>query len=124
MFSYQIMLTIKLSRTGKKNRPNFRVIVLEKQRDPWGDFLENLGNYDPRTKALVINEARLKHWMEKGAQATKSVHNLLVEKKIIDAKKVRITHISAKKKAKLEEKAKKENEAKAKEAPATPAQNG
>lgn len=122
------MLTIKLSRTGKKNRPNFRLIVLEKQRDPWGDFLENLGNYDPRTKQLSVNADRVKYWLGKGAKTTKSVHNLFVNNKLIDAKKVRVTHLNAKKRAKIEEKAKKEKEtvapAGATEPTATPAQNG
>jgi len=37
------MLAIKLARQGKKNQPFFRIILLEKTKDPWGNFLEDLG---------------------------------------------------------------------------------
>jgi ribosomal protein S16 len=30
------MLTIRLSRMGKKKQPVYRFIVLEKSKDPWG----------------------------------------------------------------------------------------
>ena len=47
------MLTIKFSRKGKKNQPFFRIIVLEKSKDPFGDFLEDLGYLNPLTKDLL-----------------------------------------------------------------------
>lgn len=109
------MLAIKLSRIGKRHRPHYRIIVLEKSKDPWGDFKENLGTYNPRTKKLDIQADRIKHWISQGAQPTDTIFNILVAEGVIDGKKRRASRISKKRQAKLDEKAK---EAKEKEAPA------
>lgn len=103
------MLAIKFSRKGKKNQPFFRIIVLEKSKDPWGDFLEDLGHYNPLTKQCSLKEERIKYWLEHGAQPTGSVHNLLVNKGIIKGKKVKVTKKRVSKK-KREEKPKEEKE--------------
>lgn len=96
------MLALKLSRFGKKKQPSFRLIVLEKSKDPWGDYLENLGHYDPRAKKAVFNAERINYWISKGAKPTDSVHNLLVTSGVLKDKKRAITKISKKRKAKLE----------------------
>lgn len=84
------MLKICLSRVGKKKQPSYRVIVLEKNKDPWGDYLELLGNYNPRTtpSTIKLNAERIKYWISKGAQPTATVHNLLVDQKVIEGDKV------------------------------------
>ena len=101
------MLTIKFSRKGKKNQPFFRIIVLEKSKDPWGDFLEYLGFYNPLTKKVSLKVERIKHWLSHGAQPTGSVHNLLINQEIIKADKVKVTSMSAKRLAKSKKKIKK-----------------
>lgn len=102
------MLSIRLSRTGKKKQPSYRVIVTEKSRDPWGKYLEILGVYNPRTNPRTIDfkNDRIKYWLEKGAQPSPTVHNLLVDAKIIEAEKVKAT--SPKKKEGGEEEKKEE----------------
>jgi len=85
------MLAIKLSRKGKKNQPFFRVIILEKTKDPWGDFLEDLGLVDPLHKKISLKVERIKYWLSQGAQPTASVHNLLVNQKVIEAPKMRVS---------------------------------
>ena len=109
------MLAIKLSRFGKKKAPTYRILVMEKTKDPWGDFLENVGHYNPRCnpKELVLKEDRIKYWIEKGAQPTDSVHNLLVENGLIKDKKRNVSSLGKKVKQEMEETAKKESEAKA-----------
>jgi len=81
------MLTIKLSKVGKTNKKMFRVVILEKSRDPYGRVLETLGAYNPHSKELVAKADRIQYWLSKGAQMTATINNLLVEKKIIDRKK-------------------------------------
>ena len=81
------MLTIRLSRTGKKKQPSYRLIVSEKARDPWGRSLEILGNYNPRTKKAEFNIERIKHWLSKGATTSDTVWNLLLSMQIIEGKK-------------------------------------
>lgn len=87
--------------------PYFRLIAVDSHKDPWGAYLEILGNYNPRTKASTLNADKIKFWLGQGAKASASVHNLLVTKGIITAKKVSVTNISKRHKARMDEKAKK-----------------
>lgn len=119
------MLSIRLSRKGKKKYPVYSLIVLEKSKDPWGDYLEKLGTFNPHTKEIELNGERIEHWLKLGAQPTATVHNLLVSHGIVKADKVRAgksqpgkkrqAEIEANKKAEEDAKAKAEAEAKATE---------
>ena len=85
------MLMIRFQRIGRTNDPAFRIVVLEKERAAKaGNIVELLGTYNPRSKALTLNEERVKHWISMGAQPTDSIHNLLVNKKVIEGKKVNV----------------------------------
>ncbi len=86
------MLVFKLARIGKKKQAFFRLIILEKTKDTHGDYLENLGSFNPHTNPprAEFNVERIKHWLERGAQATSRVHNLFVEQKIISADKLKV----------------------------------
>jgi len=83
------MLSIRLSRKGKKKMPLYSIIVVEKSKDPWGDYIEKLGTYNPHTKETVLNNEAILSWIGKGAQPTATIHNLLVNKGVIKADKVR-----------------------------------
>jgi len=116
------MLTIKLSKLGKKNKKVFRVIISEKGRDPYGNSLEILGSYDQYHKELQVKTERINHWLSKGAQMTPTVNNLLVGKGIIEGKKVIASKpgtVSEKKQGQI--KAKADKKKKAAEAAAAPA---
>jgi small subunit ribosomal protein S16 len=85
------MITIRLTRVGKKNDPSFRVIVVESKRKPQpGNYLEMVGSYDARISRIELKADRIKHWIDMGAQTSDTVHNLLVSNKIIDAKKINV----------------------------------
>lgn len=96
------MLMIRLSRVGKKNKPMYRVLISEKHKDLYGDALEILGSYNPYTKELKINTEKTKHWLSKGAGMSETVNNLLIEKKIIEGKKVKASKARKAKKAPAE----------------------
>lgn len=98
------MLSIRLSRTGKRKQPLYRLIVTEKSNDPWGTFLENLGTYNPRANPPVINFKvdRIKEWIGKGAQCTTTVWNLLVDQKVVEGEKRKNTRISRERRVKME----------------------
>ncbi len=85
------MLAIRLQRVGRKNDPSFRVIVADSKLKPkTGNFLEILGSYDARKGKPVINTERAKHWLSMGAQASGTVHNLLVDLKAVTGKKINV----------------------------------
>ncbi len=83
------MLMIRFQRIGRTNDPAFRIVLLEKERAAKaGNIVELLGTYNPRSKALTLDEARVKAWIAKGAQPTDSIWNLLIMKGVIVGKKV------------------------------------
>lgn len=85
------MLMIRFQRIGRTNDPAFRIVVLEKERAAKaGNIVELLGTYNPRSKALTLNEEQVKYWIAMGAQPTGSIHNLLVNKGVITGKKVNV----------------------------------
>lgn len=93
------MLVIRLTRVGKKKQPSYRVVVQEKGRDPWGNYVEQLGHYHPLTNpaTLTLQEERVRYWIQKGAQPSDTLWNLLVDRKIIEGEKRRVAKGAAKK---------------------------
>ena len=85
------MLMIRFQRTGRTNDPSFRIVLLEKERAAKdGNITEQLGTYNPRSKALTLDGDKVKYWISKGAQPTDSIRNLLITQKIIEGKKVNV----------------------------------
>ncbi len=101
------MLTIRLSRVGKKKQPSYRLLVSEKTKDPWGKYLENLGHFNPLVEPPVINfkTDRIQHWLSKGAQASDTVWNLFVDQKIVTGEKRKKQSVSKRRREKLTKKA-------------------
>ncbi len=83
------MLTIRLQRTGKRNRPTFRIVVAEKESHVSKKITEALGSYDPRTKEFKVKEDRVQYWLGLHTNLSATVHNLLVTKGLHKAAKVR-----------------------------------
>lgn len=92
------MLTIRLFRIGKKNKPTYRLIISEKNKDTRAPALETLGAYNPYNKELQANGERIKYWLSKGAQMSPTVNNLLLDKAIITGEKVKASSPGTKKK--------------------------
>jgi small subunit ribosomal protein S16 len=92
------MIVIRLTRIGKKKQPSYRIVVQEKKRDPWGKALDIVGFYNPRSKPKTIrlDAERIKFWLAKGADASASVHNLLVDAKVLSGPKKKATKDSKK----------------------------
>ncbi len=88
--SISCMLSIRLKRVGRKNDPSFRIIVQDHRRSPkkTRGVSEFVGSYDARKGKPQIDAERVKYWMSQGAQPSDTVHNLLVDAKIVTGKKV------------------------------------
>ena len=104
------MLSIRFSRTGKKKQPYYRIVVLDKRKDPWGDYLEMLGNYDPRSKKLDIKTDRVKYWLSVGAQASNTVFNLFLKNGIVEGRPKKSVKLSKTRKEKISKKKEAEQE--------------
>ena len=77
------MLTIRLSRFGKKKKPFYRVVVTESSRPRNGRFVEIVGTYDPlKDPAEVkLDAERIKHWISRGAQPSDTVRSMIRRQK-------------------------------------------
>src|SRR3990167_10429965 len=84
------MLAIRLKRVGRTNDPSFRIIVQDHRRSPkkTRGLVEYVGSYDARKGAPQINGERVKFWISRGAQPSDTVHNLLIDAKVLTGKKV------------------------------------
>ncbi len=85
------MLIIRLSRTGKRKKPSYRLIVQDKKKDPWSKAVELLGTYNPaqKNKPIFLKKERIIYWLSQGAKTSATVHNLLVNQNIISGKKIK-----------------------------------
>jgi len=78
------VLTIRLSRIGKKKKPYCRVVVIERTRPRDGRIKEAVGTYDPLKKPaeIKLNRERIMHWIGLGAQPSDTVRSFLRQQKI------------------------------------------
>ena len=78
------MLTIRLSRIGKRKKPFYRVVVIESSRARNGRVVEAVGTYDPLKKPaeIKLDAERIKYWLGVGAQPSDTVRSFLKSQKI------------------------------------------
>ena len=72
---------IRLKRIGRKNRPFYRLVVMDERARRDGAAIEQLGWFNPLElddeKNYALKQDRVLHWLQEGAQTTETVHNLL-----------------------------------------------
>lgn len=72
------MVSIRLMRIGKRNRPHYRVVAQSTRQKADGAYLELLGAYDPLKKTLTnVKLERINMWKARGAAISPSVRSLL-----------------------------------------------
>jgi small subunit ribosomal protein S16 len=73
------VLMIRLSRTGARKQPYYRVVVIEKERARNGRPVEVVGTYNPRTNpaSIELKRERIEYWVSKGAQLSDRVGKIL-----------------------------------------------
>lgn len=76
------MVTVRLYRTGARNAPSYRVVVMDSRKKRQGRVLEQLGTYDPcGTGSIELREGLLEKWVERGATLSDTVASLVKRKK-------------------------------------------
>ena len=80
------MVSIRLSRGGKKKKPFYRIVAADSRAPRDGKFLEILGYYNPvvEPKEIKINTERMDYWIGVGGQMSQTVENL--RKKVAETK--------------------------------------
>jgi small subunit ribosomal protein S16 len=73
------VLMIRLSRTGARKQPHYRVVVIEKERARNGRPVEVVGTYNPRTEpaSIELKRERITYWISKGAQMSDRVSKIV-----------------------------------------------
>ncbi len=75
------MVTIRLSRRGKRNSPFFHIVAVDKMKKRDGAVLAKIGTYDPSKKdakeKIQYNAELYKSWLAKGAQPSETVVQLI-----------------------------------------------
>jgi len=83
-------VVIRMKRTGRRNRPCYRINVADSRSPRDGRFLENLGLYDPicrdEEKQVTLNVERAKHWLEHGALPSDTVLSILKRQGVYEGK--------------------------------------
>lgn len=79
-----VVLTIRLARIGKKKKPYYRVVVIERTRARDGRVREAVGTYDPlKTPAEIkLDSDRIRYWLGVGAQPSDTVRSFIKQQKI------------------------------------------
>ena len=70
-------LKIRLKRIGAKKKPFYRIVVADARAPRDGRFVEEIGNYDPMSKKIVVDSDKAAGWIKNGAQPTDTVRSLL-----------------------------------------------
>ncbi len=68
---------IRLSRIGKKKAPFYRVVAIDSRKKRDGQFIEDLGTYNPLTGEIIqFHQERINYWISQGAIPTETVLKL------------------------------------------------
>ena len=70
---------IRLKRIGRRNRPFYRMVVMDSRSRRDGAAIEELGWYNPidSEHSFSLSEQKILHWLKEGAQTTDAAHKLL-----------------------------------------------
>jgi len=80
-------VVIRMKRTGRRNRPCYRISVTDRAFPRDGRTLETLGVYDPASPKpdlrLKLDAERAKHWLALGALPSLTVASILKREGVI-----------------------------------------
>ncbi len=83
------MLMLRLQRIGRRNEAHFKIVVIEKTKGPKSQkYVDIVGSYNPKLGRVQIDEEKAKKWLSQGVQPSDTVRNMLIDKGILEGKKV------------------------------------
>jgi small subunit ribosomal protein S16 len=81
-------VVIRMKRSGRKNRPFFRISVADIRAPRDGRTIESLGLYDPiaprADMQLTLDVERARYWLSKGAQASETVTSIFKRSGVLE----------------------------------------
>lgn len=74
-------VVLRMKRTGRKNRPSYRISATDSRNARDGRTLETLGHYDPASPVealrLKLNPERILFWLSHGAKPSETLASIL-----------------------------------------------
>lgn len=74
-------VVLRMKRTGRKNRPSYRISATNSRNARDGRTLETLGHYDPASPVealrLKLVPERIQYWLSQGARPSETVASIL-----------------------------------------------
>ncbi len=73
------MVAIRLTRQGSKDRPYYKVVVVDSRKRRDGRYIEQIGSYNPMEDGenYSIDLEKVDSWIAKGAQTSDTVSQLV-----------------------------------------------
>ncbi len=71
------MIKIRLSRSGVRNNPFYRIVAIDERKGPKGKFLDIVGYFHPLKKTLKVDKKILDKWIKVGAKISPAVEKIL-----------------------------------------------
>nr|YP_010039785.1 ribosomal protein S16 [Primulina ophiopogoides]QOY46324.1 ribosomal protein S16 [Primulina ophiopogoides] len=71
------MVKLRLKRCGRKQRAVYRIVAIDVRSRREGKDLRKVGFYDPMKNQTYLNVPAILYFLERGAQPTVTVQNLL-----------------------------------------------
>jgi small subunit ribosomal protein S16 len=70
---------VRLTRVGSRKNPVWRVVVADQRSPRDGRVIETVGRYNAQTdpSEIVLDEERIRHWIDRGAQPSHTVRRLM-----------------------------------------------
>nr|WOC91381.1 ribosomal protein S16 [Utricularia graminifolia] len=76
------MLKLRLKRCGRKQRAIYRIVAIDVRSRREGQDLGKVGFYFPIKNQIYLNVPLILDFLQKGAQPTETVQNLLTKAKV------------------------------------------
>lgn len=88
---------LRLKRMGGTNRPFYRLVAIDSRRQRDGRAIQELGYYDPlqTPKTTRIDEARVLRWLDRGAEPSGTVRQILQQAGVLEKWKLLQQGVSA-----------------------------
>lgn len=73
------MITMRLMRFGAKQKPSYRIVILDSRKARQSQALDIIGHYNPMSEPVdfSIDAEKAKSWLAKGAKPSQTVQSLL-----------------------------------------------
>lgn len=72
-------VAIRLNRQGSKDRPYYKIVVVDSRARRDGRYIEQVGSYDPMKEGVnyTINLEKVDKWLANGAHPSETVNSMI-----------------------------------------------